>query len=164
MLTLTLVLVVIAAGCKVSVGGGDAKSAIEESITEKATEQLEGFDVTATRCPEEASADEGATFECVIVVNGQDLTVEVTGQGGSRFRFEQKDALLDLSRAAKTFTAKFSEQLGIPVTVQCDEPTIRVVPVGGTVNCTVIDDKGKTAVVEMTVLDTDGNVNAKILN
>lgn len=160
---MALGLVVVAAGCKVSIGGGDAKSGVEKAITEKAAEQLEGFNVTSTTCPEGVSTDEGATFECTVVVNGQDLVVSVVGEGGTRFSFEQRDAILDLAKAEETFTAQFSEQVGSPVTVSCDEPTVRVVPVGGTVNCTVTYGDGTTSVVEMTVQDKDGNVNARIL-
>lgn len=162
-LLLTVALAVIATGCKVSIGGGDAKSGVEEAITEKAAEQLVGFDVTGTNCPEDASTDEGSTFECTVKVNGQDLTVEVVGEGGTRFSFDQKDAILDLAKAEETFTKQFSEQLGSAVTVSCDPPQIRVIPVGGTVNCTVTDGNGTTAVVEMTVQDADGNVDAQIL-
>jgi hypothetical protein len=118
--------------------------------------------VGAVSCPKGVKLAEGATFQCTADVAGAQLPITVTlshvntGSGDYDYDFHLDKALIDIDKAVKQIESSLPTQAA-NATVDCGKPRVRVVEVGGTIECT-ISEGGQSQVIHVVVENVDGTV------
>jgi hypothetical protein len=166
MITLSLAAAFLV-GCsaRVTVGGNDTvdPARMADTISRQLRKQLPpNVRVGRVVCPKGIKPTEGATFQCTADVAGEQLPVTVTlshvdtDAGSYDSDFEQAKALLDANKVVEEIRLRLPEQAANAM-VDCGTPRVRVVEVGGSLECTV-SLGSKRRVVSLVVENVEGTV------
>jgi hypothetical protein len=157
----------VLAGCSVTVGarqGTVDPARISASLTRWMKEQYPNLRVGGVDCPGGIKPVEGAAFECTADIEGARLPVAVTithvAADNYDVSFKRTKALVSTDRAVKELQSKLPVDLA-DATVDCGTPRIRVVEVGGTIDCTIANG-GEQQVVRGVVDDVDGKAHFEL--
>jgi hypothetical protein len=168
-ITQLLLAAALVASCSatVTVGARDTvdSARVSASLTRWLKEQVSDVRVGSIACPREVKLTAGGSFECTADMEGAQLPVTVTlthvdtNKGEYDVRFEPAKALINTDKVVEDLRSnlpiKFNLKLVSP-TVDCGTPRVRVVEVGGTIECTV--SKGDARhVVRAVIEDVDGS-------
>ncbi len=141
------VLAVLGTAC-----GRSAELDMERVASEVRSSLASTFDlpVTAPRCPDQVDVEKGASFRCRIRIADIPLTVEVTQRDTEgNLRIQPTAAVLDMEAVRDELTVAITDQLESgKVEVDCGDDDVKVVPPGGTFDCTATDgsvERGVTA-------------------
>ncbi len=119
--------------------------------------------LTGVACPERIDKRAGLTVTCEASLGGTPVEVKVTQiDDRGAVRAEVDRPLLDVARSAKTLAERFTSDLHITTTVECEGPAVRVLVVGETLRCTARDPSLRSRVLAVTVLDTEGTLDARL--
>jgi hypothetical protein len=103
-------------------------------------------------CPSRVEASVGASFECTLEVEGQELQVTVTVEsGGGDVSFEQRQELVVTAELHEQVAAQLAGELGAEVAVHCDDRAALVLEEGAVLSCSVSDPAGSTISVDAEV-------------
>lgn len=106
--------------------------------------------VTAPRCPDQVEVEKGRAFTCRVRIADIPLTVEVTQRDtDGNLRIQPTAAVLDMEAVRSELTVAITAQLEAgKVDVDCGADEVKVVPPGGTFECSASDgvvERGVTA-------------------
>ena len=164
--TITLLLAgAFLAGCSITIGGRETvdPAAIIDTIRRQLRDSIpDAGEVGSVACPIGVKLAKDVTFECTADVAGAQLPIAVTlthvntDTGAFDYNIKPTKALIDTDKLVKEIES------GLPVqaanaTVDCGTPRVRVVEVGGTIECT-ISQGSMHEVVHAVVEDVDGTV------
>jgi hypothetical protein len=122
-----------------------------------------GLRMGAVICPEGVEKADGASFQCTAELDGVQapftVTVTLTDASTGEFDFGWKPAkpIIDVDQLVKEIQAKLPVE-AINATVDCGTPRVRVVEVGGKIECTV-SQGSRRQVVHAVVDDAEGTVH-----
>jgi hypothetical protein len=157
----------VVAGCTVTVGarrGAVDPARISASLTRWLKEQYPGLRVGSVDCPRGVKTVEGASFECTADMEGARLPIAVTithvAADNYDVSFKRTKALVNTDTAVKELQSNLPVELA-NATVECGTPRVRVVEVGGTIDCTIADG-GKQQVVRAVVDNVDGKAHFEL--
>lgn len=107
-------------------------------------------------CPTPIEVGIGISADCTGSIDGEPVTIRVeqTNDEGA-IDVELQDPLFDVIAAAEKLGERFEFELGVPTTVDCGEPPLRVLKVEMVVNC-LANDGSTNRAVSLTVLDETG--------
>jgi len=150
------------AGCSTSIKIGGSDTVDPARITDAIRRQLQVPDgqLGSVACPRGVKLAEGVTFTCTADVEGALLPITVTlshvdtDTGSFDYNFKLAKALIDTDNVVEEIDSK----LPVQASVACGPPHLRVVEVGGTIECTV-SEGSKQEVVRAVVDDLDGTVH-----
>ena len=158
---------VLAAGC----GGSDAGEPPDTGDGAVDTQEVESllvstqkraspeFDVRDPSCPARVVVQEGATFQCTVVVEGVVAPFNVTLKGvssGSRtgqFDIRPAKAILSIPKLVDVLRSRVPGS-----TVDCGPQRVRVLDVGATLECRVTGGDQPDQTITLKVDDVLGNV------
>ena len=107
-------------------------------------------------CPGPIEVGAGIDAECTGTIDGESVTIDVAQideEGG--IEVELREPLFDVVAAADKLGERFEFELGVPTSVECGEPPLRVLEVGMVIDC-LADDGSTNRSVALTVLDETG--------
>lgn len=151
----------------VMLSGEDAQRLVDVEAGTMLAARHPGIAVGPARCPFLLNLTGGRTEECTIPAAGRTMRVKVTTSetnGGPLNIFayvvRDVDALVVKSDAERRVASQLGEWYGIPFTVRCDGPPVRVIPVKEEFECridapTIYADRDVVKAV-----DRDGDVVA----
>ncbi|HVL28066.1 MAG TPA: DUF4333 domain-containing protein [Acidimicrobiales bacterium] len=165
---LALLLLVMLPACRGGGGDGGASAATDGAVDTQEVESLlvstqqrasPEFDVRDPSCPARIVVEEGATFQCTVVVEGVVAPFNVTLRGvneGSRtgqFDIRPAKAILSIPKLVDVLRAR------VPgATVDCGPERVRVLDVGATFQCRVSGGSQPEQTITLRVDDVLGNV------
>lgn len=167
-------LTVSLAGCGVSVSSGEDlldTEKLQSDIQTQVTDIIPGSTVSVT-CPSEVQVQEGVTFDCTALINGQEATIKVTqtnDQGD--VVYESESAVVGLDKVQTDISNDLSTNLGGTWQTEClaegASGGVYVAPLGSTFICevtgTTADGEQQSGDVEATVVDIGGGVQWRLL-
>jgi uncharacterized RDD family membrane protein YckC len=134
----------------------------EDAIGRDLKEAFPGLRVGSVTCPEGIKTVEGATFQCTAEVEGVQAPFSVTlteanaSTGEVKTNWKPTKAILVIDRAVTYLTSQLQDQAP-NATVDCGTAPVRVVEVGGAIEC-IISEGSNRLVVRGVVQDVDGTV------
>ena len=135
---------------------------IEDAIGQDLKEKIPGLRVDGVACPEGIKTVEGASFQCTAEVDGAQAPFSVTvsevdaSEGTFNTSWKPTKAILVIDQAVKHLESRVQDQAP-NATVDCGTAPVRVVEVGGAIEC-IISEGSNRLVVRGVVQDVDGNV------
>jgi uncharacterized RDD family membrane protein YckC len=149
-------------GYAASVPGDKAKTIdparIEAVLDRDVKEKNPGLRVGAVACPDDIKIVEGATFQCTAEVEGVQVPISVTvteadaSRGTGKIDWKPTKAILAVDQVVKHLQDQAPN-----ATVNCGTAPVRVVEVGGAIEC-IISEGSNRLVVRGVVEDLDGNI------
>ena len=149
-------------------GDGGSTTATDNAVDTQEVESLlvstqqrasPEFDVRDPSCPARVVVEEGATFQCTVVVEGVVAPFNVTLRGvnsGSRtgqFDIRPAKAILSIPKLVDVLRAR------VPgASIDCGQERVRVLDVGGTFQCRVTGGGQPDQSITLRVDDVLGNV------
>lgn len=107
-------------------------------------------------CPSPIEVGVDIEADCTASIDGEPVTVRVTQTDAEgAVLAELQEPLFDVVAAADKLGERFEFELGVPTTVDCGEPPLRVLQVGMVIDC-LADDGSTNRAVSLTVLDETG--------
>jgi hypothetical protein len=147
-----LVVGAIGAGC-----GKELDSSGPERAIKDAVERNYDVEVSEVDCPERVEVEAGATFDCIVMVPEDRLAARVTQTDeDGRVEFELVQQLLTRESVAKAIAQEYQAR-----SVDCGERDFWVSRPGESFRCTAKDETGAEGTIEVTVRDTEGNIDLR---
>ena len=135
---------------------------IEDAIGRDLKERLPGLRVGGVACPEGIRTVEGATFQCTAEVEGAQAPFRVTvsevdaSEGAFKTDWKPTKVMVEIGQVVKYLKSRLQDQAP-NATVDCGTAPVRVVEVGGAIEC-IISEGSNRLVVRGVVKDLDGNM------
>jgi hypothetical protein len=135
---------------------------MEDALGRDMKEQNPGLRVGGVACPEGIRTVEGASFQCTAEVEGVQapFSVTVTDVDASAETFntdwKPTKAILAIDQIVTSLKSRLQDQAP-NATVDCGMAPVRVVEVGGAIEC-IISDGSNRLVMRAVVEDVDGTV------
>jgi hypothetical protein len=123
-----------------------------------AIEQRYSIEVQGVSCPANLEAKKGSQFQCVVTLEDDRLTADVTqtdSSGGLRYQLAEQ--ILTERSVAKAIRAQYNA-----TSVDCGERTYWVAHPNRVFTCRARDDAGGSARITVTVRDERGNIDLDI--
>ncbi|MEE9416559.1 MAG: DUF4333 domain-containing protein [Acidimicrobiales bacterium] len=131
--------------------------AIPEAVLPDQPDLLEGL-----ACPSPIEIGEGVTAHCTARIGGVSVNIEIeqtNAEGGVIATLAE--TLFDVVETSAKLGDRFEAELGVPTTVECGEPPLRVLEVGMKLTCTAADiERSREIVLEVT--DEQGNYSLEL--
>ncbi len=151
-LFLGLVVMLVAVGCGAN-----------EIDNELLLEQIEGSVLAEhpglladLSCPSPIEVGIDIEADCTASIDDEPVTIRVTQTNAEgAVLAELQEPLFDVVAAADKLGERFEFELGVPTTVDCGEPPLRVLSVGMVIDC-LANDGSTNRAVSLTVLDETG--------
>jgi Domain of unknown function (DUF4333) len=170
-ITLLLVAAMLA-GCTVTVGARDTvdQARVSGSLTRWLKDRFPDVRVGSIACPSEVQLTAGKSFECTADMDGAELPITVTlthvdsDKGEYDVSFEPAKALIDTDKAVEELRSNLPAKITFEpasATVDCGTPRVRVVEVGGTIECTVSNGNARH-VVRVVIEDVAGTAHFEL--
>jgi hypothetical protein len=174
--TIPLLVAAVLAGCSGNItvgrGGPDmvdpAKTA--GAVTRYVTQQVPGLQVGSVACPSGVKLTAGVSFQCTADIEGAHLPITVTvthvdiDKGEYDYTFKPAKALIDTEKVVNELRSNLPDKVNFEptsATVDCGTPRLRVVAVGGSIECTI--SKGSERhVVRAVVEDVAGTAHFEL--
>lgn len=136
---------------------------VEQALEQAQHERLPDLRVGDASCPPQIDARAGERFECTVPIEGIELrfvvrVAEVIA-GRARYEFRPTRAVVELSRLAGFVRAQL-DPAWRTASVDCGPSRIRVLDVGGLLECRVTNGS-ETVLVEAIVEDLDGTLTVR---
>jgi hypothetical protein len=156
----------LTAGCTVTVGARDTvdPARVSAALTRWLQDRSPEVRVGSITCPRGVKLTAGGTFQCTADMEGAQLPITVTlthvdtDKGEYDVSFEPAKALINTDKLVENLQSNLPVKVGFDLasaTVDCGTPRVRVVEVGGEIECTV--SKGDARhVVRAVIEDVDG--------
>jgi Domain of unknown function (DUF4333) len=154
----------LAAACSSSTADLNIGKAENEIRTLTVKQYGNAVRVGAARCPQSVEQKKGKTFTCIVVVDGQRLTIRVDQRDDKgNVHITQGQAVISTTKA-ESFVEQYAQRKGTPLTsVTCARTKVVVRSPGQTVTCQVRYADGATGTARMQVGDTSGKVGIQRL-
>lgn len=156
----TLAIVSLAA-CTQMLDMDTVKAAIAGGIAEQV-----GLEVATVECPADREIKAGDVFECTATpAAGGSIAVQVTqddDQGNITWSVTETSGLLDVSKVVAAVHDGILQQTGVDVLIDCGADMFRAAVAGGTFTCTATPPDGDSAMVNVEMVDAEGNINWSI--
>lgn len=127
---------------------------------------VDGIGVTPSEidCPPVTDIDDGTTFTCEVVLDGQMLRMAgvVLDASDGSVEVNNVDAVLFVDLLERVTSDDLTRQLGETITVDCGGGELRIEPVDAQFTCTATDSVGNEAPLVIEVLDADGNISFEL--
>ena len=158
------------AGCTITVGGGDTvdQASVTASIARWLKDQFPDVRVGGIACPSGVKLTAGRSFECTADMEGAQLPITVTlthvDKDEYTSSFKLTKALIDTDRAVEELRSNLPDKVNLELasaTVDCGGPRVRVVEVGGTIECTVSNGNARH-VVRVVIEDVAGTARFEL--
>lgn len=120
--------------------------------------------VTDVVCPPKILRGAGTVVECSAAISGTPVVltvVQIDDDGAVRVELDR--TLLDVGKLAADVAARLTKDVGVPTTVVCDGPAVRVLAVGDTYACTATDASNRSRRFRATILDQAGAFELQIV-
>ena len=114
-------------------------------------------------CPSPIRKAVGVVTVCTAVLAGSPVAITVTqldGNGATSAALDKP--VFDVAASAGTLAARFTKDLGVTTTIECDGPAVRVLVVGEVLRCTAHDPSLRSRVLDVTVRDDGATLDAKL--
>lgn len=110
--------------------------------------------VTDVVCPQPIEREAGVRTACFASIAGTavELSVVQLDDDGS-VRVEVDRPLLDVEQLAARIAERLTNDVGVPTSVVCEGPAIRVLAVDDEIRCDATDPDGRTRTFVATILD-----------
>ena len=159
---ITIVLALGTVGCSRSLD----MNALNQSISSGVNDQL-ALPIASVECPAgDRPLQVGDTFTCTATpTEGGRLTVTVTqkdAEGNVAWEVSKTEGLLDLDLVEQSVNEGLKAQAQVDAKVTCDGRWKASKP-GEVFQCQAETTDGRKATVEVTVTDTEGNINWKVM-
>jgi hypothetical protein len=120
--------------------------------------------VGGARCPQSVEQKKGKTFDCTVVVDGQDLVIRVDQKDDAgNVHIGQAQAVISTAKA-ESYVEAYAQRNGTPATaVSCARTKVVIRSPGQTITCRVTFADGATGSARMQVGDTQGKVGMQRL-
>lgn len=134
------------------------RASVEDAIGKGLKEKIPGLRVGSVACPDGIKVVEGTTFQCTAEIEGVQAPFSVTvsevdaSEGSFNLDSKQTKAILIVEH----LKSRLQDQAP-NATVDCGTAPVRVVEVGGAIEC-IISEGGNRLVVRGVVQDADGTV------
>lgn len=136
---------------------------VETLLVQRQRERNPALRASGASCPEEVEARQGETFRCTVEVEGQAAQFVVTIAeilgGRARYEFRPVQAIVDVQGVA-AFVRSRLEEPWRTAQVDCGQSKVRLVEVGGVIECTAFDGTS-TRYIQAVVEDRDGTVSLR---
>jgi uncharacterized RDD family membrane protein YckC len=135
---------------------------VEDALGRDMKESNPGLRVGGVACPEGIRTVEGATFQCTAEVEGEQAPFRVTvtevdaSTGEVKTTWKPTKAILVIDKLVKHLKSSVQDQTP-NATVDCGTAPVRVVEVGGAIEC-IISEGSNRLVVRGVVQDAEGSV------
>jgi Domain of unknown function (DUF4333) len=175
-ITTLLLAAALLVGCSgtVTVGGPHYSTvnpaAMSAEITRSLRARYPDVRVGRTTCPGGVKLAVGESFQCTADVEGAQLPIMGTlthvdtDEGYWDADFKLAKAVIDTDRVVEDLRSNLPVKVAFDLasaTVDCGTPRVRVVEVGGTIDCTIANG-GKQQVVRAVVDDVDGKAHFEL--
>jgi len=125
-----------------------------------------GLEIATVTCPADREIKTGDVFECTASPSvGGELVVQVTQDddaGNITWSVTQTNGLLDLTKVVAAVHDGLMQQASVDAAVDCGVDKYRAAIPGDTFTCNASTTDGQQAVVDIEVVDAEGNVNWSI--
>jgi len=160
---------VVAAALVVAACGSGADEAtrlvdreqVEGLLKQRQTERNPRLAVESASCPDGVAARQGDAFECTVVIEGVQapFTVTVAEVLGQQVRYDLRArvAIVDVARVVDFLRSRL-EPPWRTAGIDCGAGKVRLVEVGGALDCTVSDGT-RTRSIKAVVEDREGTIN-----
>jgi hypothetical protein len=119
--------------------------------------------VTGVSCPAPIRRKVGEITTCTAAIGGGDVHLVVTQLDDSgQVRVEVDRLLLDVDQLAARIAERLTTDIGVPTSVVCDGPAVRVLSVGDEIRCDANDPDNRTNSFVATILDESANYDLRI--
>ena len=150
-------LLALAAACASAPQDRLQTSKAEQRIDVAVTKST-GQPVDQVRCPTTVDLRRGATFRCTAQVAGQPVEVRATQRTDrGDLRVEVQAAVIQPALVGTDLKNRLDGQFGRPFTVDCGDPSVRVLKPGATFSCQASDATSQRQ-VKVTVKDLAGTL------
>ncbi len=156
------VLAALLAGCgsalhdathPIFLSGKNAQSWIDEEVGAMLAARHPGVRVGHARCPFLLNLIGSHTERCTVPVGTSELRIDVAYAGN--FGLRDVDALVVKPDAERELKDDLTVEYGVPFTVRCDGPPVRVLPLGGTFGCAIDAPKISARRIDVEVVGRD---------
>ncbi len=114
-------------------------------------------------CPSPIDKRTGTITLCTGALAGTPVTITVTqldDNGATSAALDKP--IFDVAKSAATLAARFTSDLGLATTVDCDGPAVRVLVVGEVLHCVARDPSLRSRSLDVTVTDDAGTLAASL--
>lgn len=136
---------------------------VETLLVQRQRERSPGLKASGASCPKNVEAREGETFRCTVEVEGQSAQFAVTISeilgGTARFDLRPVQAIIDVEGVVAFLRSRLEEPWRT-ARVDCGQAKVKLVEVGGVIECTVFDGT-TTRYIQAVVEDRDGTVSLR---
>lgn len=119
---------------------------VADKVNDEAAKRLEiSTDDISTTCPDDADAEKGEKFECIVDIEGQDLPALIEFTSDDEFTFEFAGEAFEKEEFTSTLSEELGseEWLGTEVTeLECPGETFVVIAADETIECQGTDASG----------------------
>jgi hypothetical protein len=155
-----LSLVLLGAGC----GGADE---VDTGTLERAIPPALLADhpdlVTDVSCREPIERGVGVLNTCTASVGGTPVELEVTQlDDDGQVRVSLDRPLLDVDDLAARIADRLTTDVGVPTSVLCEGPAVRVLTVDEAIRCAATDPDDRTHTFVATILDDEANYDLRL--
>jgi hypothetical protein len=119
--------------------------------------------VTDVSCPGPIDREAGAVTVCGARLGGTDVQLTVTQvDGDGTVEVDLARPLLDVDDLAARIAERLTTDVGVPTSVLCDGPAVRVLTVDEQIRCTATDDDDRDRTFVATILDEQANYDLRL--
>jgi hypothetical protein len=119
--------------------------------------------VTEVSCPGPIERGEGTVNACTARIAGTAVGLSVTQVGeDGQARVALDRTLLDVDDLAARVAERLTADVGVPTSVVCDGPAVRVLTVGDELRCVATDTDDRDRTFVATVLDENANYDLRL--
>jgi hypothetical protein len=114
-------------------------------------------------CPDPIDKRIGTVTVCNATLAGTPVVITVTqldDNGATSAALDKP--IFDVAKSANVLAARFTKDLGVATTVECEGPAVRVLVVGEVLRCTARDPSLRSRSLDVTVRDADGTLDASL--
>ena len=119
--------------------------------------------LTDVVCPSPIRKAVGTVTLCTATLGGAPVSITVTqldDNGATRATLDKP--VFDVAKSANMLAARFTKDLGVSTTIECDGPAVRVLVVGERLRCTARDPSLRSRSLDVTVRDDAGTLDTSL--
>ena len=119
--------------------------------------------LTEVSCPSPIVKRRGVVTVCQAKLDDTPVQLTVTqGDDNGAVSVALDKPLLDVVKSVAVLASRFTKDLSINTTIECDGAAVRVLVVGETLQCTAHDPSLRSRTLVVTVLDEQGTLDASL--
>jgi hypothetical protein len=119
--------------------------------------------VTEVSCPGTIERGEGVVTACTARIAGTAVEFSVTQlDDDGQVQVSLDRALLDVEDLAARIGERLTADVGVPTSVVCEGPAVRVLTVDDEIRCDATDPEDRTHTFLATIVDADANYDLRL--